>query len=214
MSLFYRVQFPVGDVIRLVTHNRQFPLCNVRFALRWGEDIFKRYDKHGAPLTFTDEQSLRDFLVAQAPNTVNVEFPESARPLVFDVDIHDYDDIERKDCSCEAKEVCNICWVQIMRPEMIKARDFLCNFIGFTEVTFVFSGRKGFHIWVTDECVWSWNTNARLNYVQRMPVRCDEPITVGKGHLVKLPWVIHQKTGKVACVIENVETWLPEKTQK
>jgi len=205
---FYKTTFPVDSVIRLVTHNRQFPLQNVSFALRWGEDIFKRYDKAGRPLQFTDEVSLRSFLVEKVPSTVNVEFPENARPLVFDVDIHDYDNIPRE-CQCHPKEVCNVCWVQIMRPEMRKAQDFLCNFIGFKEVTFVFSGRKGFHIWVTDKCVWSWSINARLNYAERIPVCCDVPITAGKGHLVKLPWVIHHKTGKMACIIEDVEAFLP-----
>lgn len=207
---YYRRTFPVDRIIQIITHNRKYALSGVRFAFRWGEDIFKRYDSQGRPLTFTDAQSLRTALVQQTPDTVNVEFPEDARPLVFDVDIHDYADIARLNCSCEPKQVCNECWMQIMRPEMLKAREFLCEFIGFKEVTFVFSGRKGFHIWVTDDCVWEWDTNARLNYVQRMPVRCDVPITVSKGHLIKLPWTRHQKTHKMASVIEPLETWLPE----
>lgn len=205
MSLkqYYTKDFPVDQVIALVTQNRAHALEKVRFAFRWGEDVFKRN------LTFYDEQGLRDTLIQKVPSTVNVEFPENARPLVFDVDIHDYADTPRMFCVCEAKQVCKVCWSQILRPEMIKAKEFLCDFIGFREVMFVFSGRKGFHIWVTDEHVWTWDSNARQNYVERMPVRCDQPITVGKGHLIKLPWTKHQKTGKVACVIEDIETWLP-----
>lgn len=205
MSLrkYYEQTFPIDWIIRLITHNRAYSLSNVRFAFRWGEDVFKRH------LIFQDEKSLRDALVQKVPSTVNVDFPENARPLVFDIDIHDYADIPRMFCVCQPKEVCKACWTQIMRPEMIKAKEFLCDFIGFKEVMFVFSGRKGFHIWVTDDEVWTWDSNARLNYVERMPVRCDQPITVSKGHLIKLPWTKHQKTGKVARVIEDIETWLP-----
>jgi DNA primase small subunit len=209
MRKYYQTTFPVDRIVEVITHRGAHSLHNVCFAFRWGEDIFKRYDKEGQPLGFDSAQDLKSALIAQAPDTINVEFPEDARPLVFDVDIHDYADIARLQCNCEPKQVCNVCWVQIMRPEMRKARDFLCDFIGFDEVTFVFSGRKGFHIWVTDDCVWTWNTNARLNYVQRMPVRCDVPITVCKKHLIKLPWTLHQKTKKLACVIENIDTWLP-----
>ena len=207
---YYQDAFPVDRIIALITHNRTYPLRNVRFAFRWGEDIFKRYDKAtGLPMCFMDGQALRNAVVREVPHTINVEFPEDARPLVFDVDIHDYADITRFFCNCEPKEVCNACWNQIMRPEMLKAKEFLCDFIGFQEVMFVFSGRKGFHIWVTDKEVWTWDTNARLNYAQRMPVRCDLPITVGKNHLIKLPWTKHQKTGKMACVIDDLENWNP-----
>lgn len=209
MNDFYTNHFPVDQVVRLVTHSRRYPLNNVRFAFRWGENIFKRYDQYGQPLTFDDAEALRAALIRERPNTLNVEFPENARPLVFDVDISDYAHVPRNACNCEAKQVCNTCWVQIMRPEMVKARDFLCSFIGFKEVMFVFSGRKGFHVWVTDDRVWSWNLNARLNYAERIPIRCDVPITAGKSHLIKLPWTRHQKTNQVACVIENVETFLP-----
>lgn len=191
-----------------MTCNGKFPLKNVHFALRWGEDIFKRYIFNKEPIEFATKQDLKQYMVKHAPDTINVEFPESARPLVFDVDIQDYSEITRT-CQCEAKQVCSICWKQIMRPAMISARQFLCDFCKFEKVLFVFSGGKGFHIWVLDERVWSFSLNARQNFADRMPIQFDRPITCDKGHLIKMPWCIHQKTGRLCQTIDNIELFVP-----
>lgn len=230
MRAFYETKYPIDRVVALLTHNGQFPLGNVRFGFRWGEDCFKRYEtfetKQDAidymdrmeypteeeipsrklPLRFFNKGTLRTYLMDNTPDTINVQFPENARPLVFDVDIGDFN-AKREYCMCQSKQVCRVCWIEIMRPAMIQAKHFLVDFIGFKEVMFVFSGRKGFHIWVTDEKVWSFSLNARQNFVDRIGIPVDREITCGKGHLVKLPWGKHQATQHECCVIENIQTW-------
>lgn len=222
-------------LVPLLTHRGQFPLHEVLFAFRWGEDVFKRFETFATkeecerymdqleyptewaehprlsiPIRFFNEKTLLQYLERTRPGSIHVEFPEHARPLVFDVDISDYIPHVIRLCGCsDPKSVCNGCWVQIMRPAMCEAQRYLRDFLRFEEVMFVFSGRKGFHIWVTDERVWSWSLEARQNYAERMPLRLDMQITVGKRHLIKVPWGRHQTTGKLCCEIHDLETFLP-----
>jgi DNA primase catalytic subunit len=70
------------------------------------------------------------------------------RNLVFDIDLKDYS----RPCSCDLKQVCDICWK--FAEVAIEIISFVFhNFLGLKdeEVVFFFSGRKGFHCWVLNE---------------------------------------------------------------
>lgn len=234
LKRFYQDLFPFDQLIQLLTRNGLYPLSRIRFAFRYGEDMFVRYltfdskqealdymermdwpdeeiekPRKKLEIRFFHHTHLRDYVVRHVPDTINVQFPEDSRPLVFDVDMQDYPP-EQRDCACPTeRDICNHCWRQVMRPAMIKAKAWLCDFIGFNEVYFVFSGRKGFHIWILDERVWEWSLEGRKNYAERIPIRIDKAITQGPGHLIKVPWGVHHWTGGVCVTIEDVESFLP-----
>lgn len=231
MRGFYQNLYPIDAVVALLTCGGRFPLENVRFGFRYGEHCFQRYEtfasradaeawmrhmefpmeesiKKVIPLRFFSRDALLRYITEKAPDTINVQFPEDARPLVFDIDISDFV-VPREHCACPPKSVCNVCWGEIMRPAMRKAKSLLEDLMGFEQVQFIFSGRKGFHIWVTDPRVWSFDLNARKNFLDRLGIPADREITIGRGHLIKLPWGKHQKTRQLCCTILDFETFVP-----
>lgn len=92
--------------------------------------------------------------------------------LVLDVDLeHDplrpdacYD--RAQICACaEAKKVCDACWEAFMIPAQQALEWAICKFFGFRRVFCVFSGRRGFHMWICDPRVVRMTQPERLALV-------------------------------------------------
>jgi predicted DNA primase small subunit len=69
-----------------------------------------------------------------------------AKEFVIDIDINDYP--ERKCCQKQPK-VCNRCWAYLALAIQIIDRT-LRNDHGFRRLLWVYSGRRGVHLWVSD----------------------------------------------------------------
>ncbi len=91
----------------------------------------------------------KERLLTHEMNKMNV----SHRELVFDVDMSDYDGvIDRSKCDCKesnAVSVCKKCWI-VMKAAIQVLNNVLTKDFGFRHVYFFYSGRRGFHCWVTD----------------------------------------------------------------
>jgi DNA primase small subunit len=69
------------------------------------------------------------------------------REFVIDIDMSDYDSI--RTC-CEGKKLCNRCWkFMVAAYEVLKVA--LEDDYGFKNMLWVFSGRRGIHVWVCDD---------------------------------------------------------------
>ena len=69
------------------------------------------------------------------------------REYVIDIDMNDYDGI--RTC-CKGKKLCNSCW-KYMEAAYKVLRELLSQIFGFTQILWVFSGRRGMHAWVCDQ---------------------------------------------------------------
>ncbi|CAD5207401.1 unnamed protein product [Bursaphelenchus okinawaensis] len=68
------------------------------------------------------------------------------RELIFDIDLTDYDDV--RNC-CKDAKICQKCWLFMTIAAKVLQRILIEHF-GFTNLLFVFSGRRGIHVWCAD----------------------------------------------------------------
>ncbi|KAI4293162.1 DNA primase small subunit [Pancytospora philotis] len=148
-----------------------------------------------------------------------------ARELVFDIDLTDYP----RAC-CEGKQICRLCFAKIQCA--VKLLDYsLREEFGFREIGFVFSGRRGVHCWVFDGKLLEQSVRADIckffqaivdrnqhvpayeqimrefapdekELIQQWFVRIDKQVTVGMGHLIKMPFAVHADSLNIAVPID------------
>lgn len=87
------------------------------------------------------------------------------RELVFDLDLTDYDDV--RTCGKGKEHVCPKCW-RIAQDAITFVVETLEEDFGFEKIVVVFSGRRGFHVWVLDEVARTFDEETReviVNYI-------------------------------------------------
>lgn len=97
-------------------------------------------------------------------------FPVS-KQLVFDLDGNDYGPF-RSHCECkEEKKVCQKCWHFIASAAQC-LHYYLTQCLGYKQILFVFSGRRGLHCWVSDKAARALPSNIRsdiANFFTELP---------------------------------------------
>jgi len=121
-----------------------------------GKEIFKRNRSFETPedlLRFVRTEIPHAVLVGglydPPPRGVSItKLKWLGRELIFDLDLTDYDDI--RTCGKGKDHVCRKCWPLIVDAALFIDETLREDF-GFRKITWVFSGRRGLHAWITDK---------------------------------------------------------------
>jgi len=159
------------------------------------------------------------------PTELRNEETPYAKELVFDIDVPDYDDI--RNCGHEKGETCPTCWKLI--DVATRILDERLRTIGFKHLLWVYSGNKGVHCWVCDPRARRLDDRRREAICDYIQAPCDHPVidemfpeiqremrltgtdpsviwpridlhvSTQTKHLLKSPFCVHPKTGRI-CV--------------
>ena len=182
MKLYYARLFPARSMMKWLSYGNdgKHPQADAGFTQRrefcftLDGDIFCRYQ------SFKDEKELRAALKDKTPSKIdlgpvfNVDpakrmaygaggaggdrvFAPVEREFVMDIDMTDYDDV--RSC-CSSANICNKCWPLMTIAVKIIDRALREDF-GFKHLLWVYSGRRGIHVWVCDKRARSMSNEAR-----------------------------------------------------
>ncbi|KAH6914182.1 DNA primase catalytic subunit [Coprinopsis sp. MPI-PUGE-AT-0042] len=160
MGTFYRRIYPFKSIFNWLNHD-QMPTrmwTHREFAFTLQGDVYLRYK------SFNTAEELKKDVCNLNPTRFEIGPVYSARPkdkktarpgaftptlreLVFDIDMTDYDSI--RTC-CTSASICKRCWGWISAA--VKVLDAsIRNQFGYEKLLWVYSGRRGIHLWISDE---------------------------------------------------------------
>ena len=243
---YYKIFFPIvcPVLVQMVTQNGKIPLQNVIIVPRYtinGETVMGKW------ASFYSCEQLMAFGLEKMPDYFQlggifdmVPTPDvreanklgitsAKNPLVLDIDMNDYDRTDVCDCGTQAK-MCDQCYFTLLVPAQKFLKYILEKRYGFQKVLYVFSGKRGMHVWVLDDRVWSWTREQRQVFLDSISCdafsikndtyimndifnnnlklfpKFDEAVTVDPCHLKKLPLMMHQDTRNICILFPNLDS--------
>ncbi|EIW78466.1 prim-pol domain-containing protein [Coniophora puteana RWD-64-598 SS2] len=159
MLAFYRLLYPFHSLFTWLNQG-QIPtklFTQREFAFTLAGDVYLRYH------SFMSAEELKKQVLAFNPTRFEIGPMYSARPkdrktvrpsaftpllreLVFDIDMTDYDAI--RTC-CSSADICARCWAFIAAAVRVLDTTLREQF-GFRHMLWVYSGRRGIHLWISD----------------------------------------------------------------
>ena len=131
-----------------------------------------------------------------------------SRELVFDIDLNEYDSV--RTCGCAgADSYCYDCW-SLINDAMLFLDDTMRTDFGYEQLVWLFSGRRGVHLWIFDETAKFLTQDARtaiLNYLsmiqgEEYPFRIEPLPEYAKLFRTRLVEIITTSYVKYASIDE------------
>ncbi|KAI0631346.1 prim-pol domain-containing protein [Trametes polyzona] len=159
MLAFYRRLYPFKSIFTWLNHEHAPTklFTHREFAFTLQGDVYLRYN------SFASAEELKKQVCTLNPTRFEIGPVYSARPrdkktvrpaafspqlreLVFDIDMTDYDSI--RTC-CSGADICRRCWGFIAAAVRVLDRALRDQF-GYRHLLWVYSGRRGIHLWISD----------------------------------------------------------------
>ncbi|KAH8087166.1 prim-pol domain-containing protein [Cristinia sonorae] len=159
MLAFYRRLYPFKSIFSWLNqeHTPTRLFTHREFAFTLAGDVYLRYN------SFNSADELKKQVCNLNPTRFEIGPVYSARPkdkkvvrpaafspklreLVFDIDMTDYDSI--RTCCSEA-DICKRCWTFISAAVHVLDKGIREQF-GYVHLLWVYSGRRGIHLWISD----------------------------------------------------------------
>eukprot|EP00834_Sanchytrium_tribonematis_P005474 NODE_333_length_9325_cov_0.557230.p3 type:complete len:370 gc:universal NODE_333_length_9325_cov_0.557230:1209-2318(+) len=154
LQQYYANVFPAQMFYDWLSYGSKTYFLNREFSFTLHNDVYLRF------LNFKDAEQLRLALKTQSPIKIDIGAVYNDQPkhkklqklypkekeLVFDLDLSDYDEI--RTC-CVGATCCDVCWEYIRIALKVISTGLKKDF-GLSKLLFVYSGRRGVHIWVCD----------------------------------------------------------------
>jgi len=220
LQLYYKTLFPLDLLCSITTRNGTYSLTQLEIAFEirpYKEVIMLRNVNGNIPYSFATVRDLRRFMIQRSVVALHMgaiywkprtsqsamklekkdDYVHNPAPLVFDVDASDY---KQRTCPCKQHDMCKVCCDTFVWPAVNTIVE-LCTTMGFKKILKVFSGNRGFHVWVLDDRAYDLLEVQRKNMCERlkaMGVCLDEEVTLKSTHLKKMPMTVHASTGNIA----------------
>ncbi|KAI0941984.1 hypothetical protein AcW1_009677 [Taiwanofungus camphoratus] len=159
MLAFYRRLYPFKSIFGWLNHEHAPTklFTHREFAFTLQGDVYLRYN------SFASAEELKKQVCTLNPTRFEIGPVYSARPrdkktvrpaaftpqlreLVFDIDMTDYDSV--RTC-CSGADICKRCWVFIAAAVRVLDKAIRDQF-GYKHLLWVYSGRRGIHLWISD----------------------------------------------------------------
>ena len=135
-------------------------------------------------------------------------------PVVLDVDM---DGKVQRSCKCADDAFCETCWRECIQERAVPLiEDFLENVMRLRMYFFVFSGRRGIHVWIMDPEVLEWTFMHRTTFMSLLKahvkgaVKFDEAVTTQRNHTCKVPLGLHTSTHNFCHALERPREFNPK----
>ncbi|KAF8828840.1 hypothetical protein HHX47_DHR3000033 [Lentinula edodes] len=180
---FYRRLYPFKQLFKWLNRgperaekeSRLFPYREFAFTLR--NDAYLRYNSYSSDVEMKKHVCLLTpsrfeigpVYSAQPKDKKTVRpthFRAEKREVVFDIDMTDYDPI--RTCCSEA-DICKRCWGFIAIAVEVLDTAIRDQF-GYTKLLWVYSGRRGIHLWISDKEAFELNDDQRKAMVEYLTV--------------------------------------------
>jgi len=202
LEKFYRNVFSLAQLFRIIDpstfSHREFGFLLVRN----GKEIFTRNKSFDVP------EHLLHYVRVELPQGIMVGGIYDPPPrgqsitklkwlgheLIFDLDLTDYDDV--RTCGKGKDHVCPKCW-PLIRDAALFIDETLREDFGFQKITWVFSGRRGLHAWITDPEVLMLDEEARDAIVEWI---------APQGERILRPYYWQERALKIFSNIKSLES--------
>ncbi|KAG5652475.1 hypothetical protein H0H81_004883 [Sphagnurus paluster] len=160
MLTFYRRLYPFKSIFNWLNHEHAPTqlFTHREFAFTLQGDVYLRYN------SFNTAEELKKQVCQLNPTRFEIGPVYSARPkdkktvrpgkftplqreLVFDIDMTDYDPV--RTC-CSGADICRRCWAFISAAVQVLHAAIREQF-GYEHLLWVYSGRRGIHLWISDK---------------------------------------------------------------
>lgn len=179
MEFYYKRLLPFRYIFQWLNHSpKPLPDFTMReFAYEFQSGAYRRYN------SFASLEEFKESIIKNNPSRFEVgavyeinprdrkSVPKSKmkpieKELAFDIDLTDYDDV--RTC-CSKTSICTKCWKFITIATKILDVALREDF-GFEHITWVFSGRRGAHCWVSDKRARQLDETKRRSVIEYLDV--------------------------------------------